>query len=390
MKTIQTIIILLLLFLVGGTTIRAGDTTRFIVTGDSRGSSSGINSTILSEMVQATISEHAEFILFVGDLVYGSSDSSRLQSELMQWRSVMQPLYDAGIGVFPVRGNHDAGNRNVWDIVFSGQYALPNNGPAGEENVTFSYTTKNILIVGVDEYMNTNRVNQSWIDSLFAGNSLPHVFVLGHAPAFKVRHTDCLDDYPGNRNTFWHSLANEQVKLYFCGHDHFYDHMRLDDGDADTTNDVHQIIVGAAGAPLRSDGSYNGNNGDWTPQRVHHEASYGYILVEVNDWEVTLTWKHRVSPGVYEPGGDTLSYTIVPDTCCSGVRGNVDGDPNDEVIITDLTYLVAYLFENGPPPVCIAEGNADGITGSAGPVDIADLSYLVAYLFQNGPAPVDC
>lgn len=391
MKSIPYIICLLLFLSFGNIiTAQAGDTTRFIVTGDSRGSSSGVNNTILSEIVQATLDENAEFILFDGDLVYGSSDSARLQAELMQWRSVVQPLYDAGVGVFPVRGNHDSYNRNVWDIVFSGQYALPDNGPAGEENVTFSYTTKNVLVVGVDEYTNTYRVNQSWIDSLFEANTLPHVFVVGHAPAFKVRHSSCLDDYPSNRNTFWNSLVDEQVKLYFCGHDHFYDHIRLDDGDNDTTNDVHQIIVGTAGAPLYSDGSYNGNNGSWTPQRVHHEASYGYVLVEVNDLDVTLTWKHRVSPGVYEPGGDTWSYAIVFDTCCSGMRGNVNGDPDDNVLVNDLTYLVSYLFENGPPPACITESNVDGIFGPAGPVDVSDLSYLVAYLFQSGPPPVDC
>ena len=36
------------------------------------------------------------------------------------------------------------------------------------------------------------------------------------------------------------------------------------------------------------------------------------ILVEVEGLEVTLTWKHRAAPGVYEPGGDQFTYKIGP------------------------------------------------------------------------------
>ena len=37
-------------------------TTRFIATGDSRGATVGVNTAILSEIVQATINENADFI----------------------------------------------------------------------------------------------------------------------------------------------------------------------------------------------------------------------------------------------------------------------------------------------------------------------------------------
>jgi hypothetical protein len=58
--------------------------------------------------------------------------------------------------------------------------------------------------------------------------------------------------------------------------------------------------------------------------------------------------------------------------------------------VADLTYLVAYLFQGGPVPACIDEGNVDGLTGPAGDIDVADLTYLVSYLFQGGPAPAAC
>ena len=99
---------------------------------------------------------------------------------------------------------------------------------------------------------------------------------------------------------FWNSLADEGARVYFCGHDHFYDRCRLDDGDDNINNDLHQYIVGTAGAPLRGDDVYNGFNSIWTPVRVLHEREYGYALVEIVGAHVTITWKHRTAANVYE------------------------------------------------------------------------------------------
>ncbi len=365
------------------------EVTRFMVTGDSRGSSVGVNDTILAEIVQAALDELVDFVLIPGDLVYGSFNPATLEAELTQWRTIVQPLYDAGIGVYPCRGNHDAGSLSAWNNVFSGPYALPGNGPGGEENITYSFSYNNVFVVAVDQYVSLNRVNQLWLDSRLDANTEPHVFVMGHAPAFKVQHSDCLDDFPADRDTFWISLAEVGSRVYFCGHDHFYDHARLDDGDLDPDDDLHQMIVGTAGAPLRSDGSYDGNNGIWTPVRAHHESQFGYVLVDVVGLTAELVWKHRTGPGTYEEGGDTLIYTVDDPSCCIGMRGNADGDPGDSVNIADLTYLVAYTFLEGSAPPCIEEGNVDGAAVIV-PIDVADITYLVAYLFLGGPSPPAC
>jgi hypothetical protein len=73
--------------------------------------------------------------------------------------------------------------------------------------------------------------------------------------------------------------------------------------------------------------------------------------------------------------------------CCEP-RGDVDHQMG--VNVADLTYLVAYLFQSGDEPVCVDQGNVDGIAGPGGPHDVADLTYLVAYLFQGGTAPPAC
>lgn len=73
-------------------------------------------------------------------------------------------------------------------------------------------------------------------------------------------------------------------------------------------------------------------------------------------------------------------------TCCTGVRGNANGDPGDEINVSDLTYLVDYLFQGGQPPECFEEADFDG----DGMVNIADLTRMVDYLFRGGPGPAPC
>jgi hypothetical protein len=75
-------------------------------------------------------------------------------------------------------------------------------------------------------------------------------------------------------------------------------------------------------------------------------------------------------------------------SCCIGSRGNVDNDPNDDVNVADLTYLVNFLFQGGPPPVCIPEANIDADPSDQ--VNVADLTYLVNFLFQGGLPPPLC
>jgi hypothetical protein len=223
----------------------------------------------------------------------------------------MQPVYDAGIGVYVVRGNHDVGEPagvTAWNKVFKGEFSLPDNGPAGEKNLTYSVTHKNALIISLDQYIKHRRVNQAWLDTQFAANTRLHIFVLGHEPAFKALHEDCLDDYPAERDVFWGSIEKAGGRTYFCGHDHFYNHARVDN-DGDPSNDIHQYIVGTAGAPLYDWlGNYDGDNSNYTVENIYHAKEYGYCLVEIDGLDVTLSWMERVGAGKYE-AGEVWSYT---------------------------------------------------------------------------------
>jgi hypothetical protein len=179
----------------------------------------------------------------------------------------------------------------------------------------------NALFLGLDEYVTPHRVNQVWVDAQLAENTNPHVFAFGHEPAFKVSHSDCLDDYPADRDAFWESLEWAGGRTYFCGHDHFYDHARVDD-DGDPDNDVHQYVVGTAGAPLYSwSGNYDGNNSYYTVENVYQARAYGYVLGEIEGLDVTLTWMQRVAANTFQPM-EQWSYTVPePATLCLFAMG---------------------------------------------------------------------
>jgi hypothetical protein len=78
--------------------------------------------------------------------------------------------------------------------------------------------------------------------------------------------------------------------------------------------------------------------------------------------------------------------------CCIGIRGNANGDPDEKILVSDVTYLINYLFgiPNGPAPACKEEGNANGDPDEK--IIVSDVTYLINYLFgiPNGPAPGPC
>ncbi len=85
---------------------------------------------------------------------------------------------------------------------------------------------------------------------------------------------------------------------------------------------------------------------------------------------------------------DNVNYCPwIPWSCCA-IRGDIDHSGVLPIDIADLVYLVDYMFNEGPTPVCWGEGDVDG--SGVEPIDIADLVYLVDYMFNEGPEPPPC
>ncbi len=116
-----------------------------------------------------------------------------------------------------------------------------------------------------------------------------------------------------------------------------------------------------------------------------------YVMINIAGSDVYYYNASYSNPGVYHltiqannAYGDSAfsseySFKIAK---CADI--NNDGTGPD---ITDLVYLVDYMFQGGPEPPIMCQCDIDG--NGVGP-DIADLVHLVDYMFQGGPPPGDC
>ncbi len=295
-----------LLYALAGLLLSAGpalaDTSfRFAELGDTRGTNSttdSVNDVIVTEIRDQLLTDNVDLVMVGGDLAYSGT-----QTQLEHWATLfMDPLQQAGISVYPTRGNHDS-DLAAWNAVFAGTRALPANGPGGSE-VTYSVSHKTALFVAMDRLASKLAVNQAWLDPVLAANTQPHIFVMGHYPAYAVYHADCLDDNLAERNAFWDSMGTAGCRVYFCGHDHLYNHARVQDAAG---NWIHQYLAGAGGAPFYT---WGGTYADPSVELVMNLKQYGYCLVDVNGAQVTLTYKQRNASAPYTPytAADTHTY----------------------------------------------------------------------------------
>ena len=294
------------------------DELTFCVTGDSRGGDDGINKKIITKTVEALKVEHPSFVAVNGDLVSGYS--SKLEAQLINWRdSFMKPLLDAGIKVYSCRGNHDAApgkvewvmGKNsalsVWQKVFSGKFAFPNNGPETEKGVTYFVKNKNMLLLVMDTYPGkpSHEVNLPWVEKVIKAEKgdLPiYLFAVTHEPAFAVHHKDCLASKPKERDKLLDILVSNGGVCYFCGHDHFYNHAKV----TLPKGEFHQFVCGTSGAPLYQ---WNEKYHEKNIQAVKTVKSFGYMVVHIKGKTATLTMKGWDKEGNLKTL-DTFSYTL--------------------------------------------------------------------------------
>lgn len=294
---------------------------------------SGVNEAVVSSVARDIVKEGAELVIFPGDMVNGNFYiSTPYATQFASWRKAMAPVYEAGIKVYPIRGNHEDGPfvapyKYPWPPNYSATPAtnadpklkaaylaafsdpwIPTNGPEGEVGLTYSFVHKNALFVGLDQLIKPFRVNQSWLDEQFKQNKQPHTFVYGHAPAFRVGHTDSLAYYPVERDQFWNSLGKAGVRMYFSGHDHLYNRAHVKD---QAGHIIYQVLTGAGGAPFNK-WSPPYAEGDKVIGDYHKEGVNGYVLVTVDGQRVTMKWKALSSKDGQDVWKvlDTLEYSV--------------------------------------------------------------------------------
>jgi hypothetical protein len=120
-----------------------------------------------------------------------------------------------------------------------------------------------------------------------------------------------------------------------------------------------------------SSGNPIGNN-YLVPNPLYASFAQQYPAVATNGSKIYYTWQDNRRAKGWDIYAKIMYF----------LRGNVNGD--DKVSLSDIVYLINYLFKFGPEPIPetgIGDANYDG------KVSLSDIVYLINYLFKFGPPP---
>ena len=134
-----------------------------------------------------------EFVVFLGDHIAGyESDPEALRRQWTYWHDKEMCWLDTGrTPVYHVTSNHntfDEQSERIWCDVFP---AIPRNGPAGQEGLSYWVQRRDLLMV----FVNTSftglggygHVECEWLEGVLAEHEhLRHKIVIGHHPVFPV------------------------------------------------------------------------------------------------------------------------------------------------------------------------------------------------------------
>jgi hypothetical protein len=279
--------------------------------------------TIIDALNQKFIEHGCKFVVQVGDLVDKEVvDGVRT---LPTREAHCQALYEAGIGFYPVRGNHEATKTAAAEI----QALFPQNMGAGEhalagatnftypmdklKGLSYSFDYKNIRCVFIDQFTrldgtgttNNNLLDQiDWVETtLTSKSSNQHAFVLAHKNLIGQNHKDVISG--GNlaanadaRNRFIQIMDANGVGYYMGGHDHM--HHRSIVTDSAKQFNVDQIICSSNSYKFYTPAS--GDDGREIPvcQELY---TIGFYIVTVDGPRVTVDFysaSHKQDYGDFE------------------------------------------------------------------------------------------
>jgi len=314
---------------------------------------------IINQLNAEFIRKNVKFVVQVGDLTDNGSSVA-----LQTTARYRQALYNAGIGFFPLRGNHESSQvaANEFIRVFpqtanGAQNNLPadvlalttaddartlpvakigstftigtsfSSPAANLAGLTYAFDYNNVRVVMLDQFTptdgaaNTLDAQQAWIGTTLAGKpGGGHAFVFGHKGLITANHVDSLfgadpSQDPAGQNAFITSLAGNGVRYYVGGHDHVHNRSIV---TTTTGSAAVQDIICASDstkfyipANPSNDTKYNvpafGRTRE-TPL-VQEVNTIGYYIYTVDGPKVTVDYYSAVVNPAYSSGEYLLATT---------------------------------------------------------------------------------
>ncbi|MBN1212207.1 MAG: thrombospondin type 3 repeat-containing protein, partial [candidate division Zixibacteria bacterium] len=131
---------------------------------------------------------------------------------------------------------------------------------------------------------------------------------------------------------------------------------------------------------------------DYNPEQIDtDDDGLGNVCDDDDDGDNIDDWVDNC-PSVYNPGQEDSLGNGVGDvcrSCCIGVRGNANCSPDDEIDISDITFIInlLYLGGQGQEFCCLSEADVDA---SGGYPDISDITKIIRYLYLDHEILPEC
>lgn len=307
-----------------------GDTQWTLATDPARNNPGGVPVSIIDQVNQQFINKGVKFVIQVGDLTENGNDA-----DVTRRATAAQALYNAGIGFFPMRGNHETkgGTANGYAIAafqnnFPQTKCLSNTfgaancsspSPVSIDLAGMSYSFdygpegSNARFVIIDDWATpSKRVDtagysygysifdqQSWISTRLDKNTrgARHAFVFSHQPLIAENHQDSLfsgytNANPAWQNAFLASLQNNNVKYFISGHDHI--HQRSIITSPDGISKIQELICASNSSKFYTPKPVN--NSKWYGQKSRETSvaqelqTVGYYIFTVDGSRVTVDY----------------------------------------------------------------------------------------------------
>ena len=338
---------------------------------------------VINHLNREFIDKGVKFVVQVGDLTdNGSKQSLDIRA------TFSQALYNAGIGFYPLRGNHESSQAGAVEFqrVFPQTQTGVNNqtpldalvadtmyGPqantnkpltvgskfdshAGFEGLTYSFDYGNARFVLLDQFTPPSGAANSvldapqvkWVgDRLSDPNRPQHAFVFAHKHLISENHADTLfgnnpSVNPSNlQNIFMASLFDNGVRYHIGGHDHMHNRALVTSPDGHSK--VQNII-------LASD-SYK----FYIPQNPSNDAKHNIPANGITNGPREMEISQEVfTVGYYIVTIDgprvTVDYYASPNGC------NGDCDETNDVIPYTFTRHESFGYSLNGKEFLVAQG----------------------------------
>ncbi|OIP54184.1 MAG: hypothetical protein AUK31_00270 [Fibrobacteres bacterium CG2_30_45_31] len=317
---------------------------------------------IINQVNKEMIRHGVTFVTTVGDITDKASSDAMAVAAIDTRVTYTQELYNAGIGFFPIRGNHEDSKtaaKEFFRVFPQTRYGIQNRTPdnafnwtdsanihpitrpenyttfqlgsdfsspnSGLNGLSYAFNYGNATFIMIDQFQDStgasygvSSTQQQWIDSVLENKPVGnHAFVFSHKGLIQSNHSDNLfsgitSDTAGT-NTFIRSLHKHHAKFLFTGHDHVHEYSLIEDSDLNSDASVRQLIAASM--------SYKFYTPQKTPLDSANIKTFGFSrktpvsqkLYDIGYYIVTVDGDNVTLDHYSVPSGSTNSISTTPE-----------------------------------------------------------------------------